>query len=153
MSILPERCPTTKQKGREHEQIQKTIAHDLALRVSHCVGAKISLPGDGGEDKRGGEVGQRVQTVHLLYFVLAATTFCVKLIFIATSNWHSVRRKLSVVNSANVRFDPFYPFMIFIATSNWHSVRQKLSVVNSANVRFDPFYEMKGSDAACKEEF
>ena len=56
MSILSERCPTTKQKGREHEQIQKTIAYDLALRVPHRVGAKISLPGDGGEDKRGGGV-------------------------------------------------------------------------------------------------
>ena len=56
MSILSERCPTTKQKGREHEQIQKTIAYDLALRVPHRVGAKVSLPGDGGEDKRGGGV-------------------------------------------------------------------------------------------------
>ena len=56
MSILSERCPTTKQKGREHEQIQKTIAYDLALRVPHRVGAKISLPGDGGEDKRGSGV-------------------------------------------------------------------------------------------------
>jgi hypothetical protein len=56
MSILSERYPTTNQKGREHEQIQKTIAYDLALRVSHRVGAKISLSGAGGEDKRGGGV-------------------------------------------------------------------------------------------------
>jgi hypothetical protein len=53
MSILSERCPTTKQKGKEHEQIQETIAYDLALRVSHRLGAKISLPGDGGEAERG----------------------------------------------------------------------------------------------------
>jgi hypothetical protein len=56
MGILSERCPTTNQKGREHEQIQETIAYDLALRVPHRVGAKISLPGDGREDKRGGGV-------------------------------------------------------------------------------------------------
>jgi hypothetical protein len=53
MSTLSERCPTTKQKGKEHEQIQKAIAYDLALRASHRAGAKISLPGDGWEDKRG----------------------------------------------------------------------------------------------------
>jgi hypothetical protein len=56
MSILSERCPTTKQKGKEHEQIQKVIAYDLALRVPHSVGAKISLSGNGWEDKRGGGV-------------------------------------------------------------------------------------------------
>ena len=56
MSILSERCPTTKQKGKEHEQIQKAIAYDLALRVSHRMSAKISLPGDGWEDKRGSGV-------------------------------------------------------------------------------------------------
>jgi hypothetical protein len=42
MSILSERCPTTKQKGKEHEQIQEAIAYDMALRVPHCVGAEIS---------------------------------------------------------------------------------------------------------------
>src|SRR5271168_2948032 len=56
MSILSERCPTTKQKGKEHEQIQKVIAYDLALRVPHSVGAKISLPGDGWKGQRGGGV-------------------------------------------------------------------------------------------------
>ena len=56
MSIFSERCPTTKQKGKEHEQIQKAIAYDLALRVPHRVGAKISLPGDGWKGKRGSGV-------------------------------------------------------------------------------------------------
>ena len=56
MSILSERCPTTKQKGKEHEQIQETIAYNLALRVPHRVGAKIPLPGDGGEGQRGGGI-------------------------------------------------------------------------------------------------
>ena len=56
MSILSERCPTTKQKGKEHEQIQEAIAYDMALRVPHSVGAKISFPGDGGEGERGSGV-------------------------------------------------------------------------------------------------
>jgi len=56
MSTLSERCPTTKQKGKEHEQIQEAIAYDLALRVPHRVGAEISLPGDGGEGERGSGV-------------------------------------------------------------------------------------------------
>jgi hypothetical protein len=43
-------CLHNPTKGKEHEQIQEIIAHDLALRVSHRVGAKISVSGDARED-------------------------------------------------------------------------------------------------------
>jgi hypothetical protein len=47
-------CLHNQTKGKEHEQIQEIIAHDLALRVSHRVGAKISVSGDAREDQRRG---------------------------------------------------------------------------------------------------
>ena len=56
MKILSERCPTTKQKGKEHEQIQKVIAYDPALRVPHHLGAKIPVSGDAGKGERGSGV-------------------------------------------------------------------------------------------------
>src|SRR5665213_3912096 len=49
---------------------------------------------------------ERGQTVTSAYFVLEATTFCVEMILNTASNSHSVRRKLSVSNGANVRFVP-----------------------------------------------
>jgi len=47
-------CLHNQTKGKEHEQIQEIIAHDLALRVSHRMGAKISVSGDAREDQRRG---------------------------------------------------------------------------------------------------
>ena len=44
-SILGLCCLHNQTKGKEHEQIQKIITHDLALRISHRVGAKISWKG------------------------------------------------------------------------------------------------------------
>jgi hypothetical protein len=54
--ILSLCCLHNQTKGKEHEQIQEIIAHDLALRISHRVGAKISVSGDAREDQRGGGI-------------------------------------------------------------------------------------------------
>src|SRR5215831_16773434 len=56
MCNLSERCPHNEQKGQTHELIQTTVAYNLALRVPHCVGAKIPLSGSAREDQRGGGV-------------------------------------------------------------------------------------------------
>jgi len=37
---------------KKHEQIQKVIAYDMALRISHCLGAKIPVSGDAGKGER-----------------------------------------------------------------------------------------------------
>jgi hypothetical protein len=43
-------CLQSQTKGKEHEQIQEIVAHDLALRVLPRVGAKISVSGDAREE-------------------------------------------------------------------------------------------------------
>jgi hypothetical protein len=35
-----ERCPHNEMKGRSYEQIQAHVAHDMALRILHCLDAK-----------------------------------------------------------------------------------------------------------------
>jgi hypothetical protein len=47
-------CLHDQTKGKEHEQLQKTVTYDLALRAPHRLGAKISVSGTAREDQRGG---------------------------------------------------------------------------------------------------
>ena len=50
------RCPHNETKGKNYEQIQANVAHDMALRISHCLDAKISVSGAAREGQRGGGV-------------------------------------------------------------------------------------------------
>jgi hypothetical protein len=50
------RCPHNETKGKNYEQIQANVAHGLALRISHCLDAKVAVWGAAREGQRGGGV-------------------------------------------------------------------------------------------------
>jgi len=50
------RCPHNETKGKNYEQIQANVTHDMALRVSHCLDAKVPVSGAAREGQRGGGV-------------------------------------------------------------------------------------------------
>jgi hypothetical protein len=50
------RCPHNETKGKNYEQIQTNVAHDLALRISHWLDAKVPVSGAAREGQRGGGV-------------------------------------------------------------------------------------------------
>jgi len=50
------RCPHNETKGKNYEPIQGNVAHDMALRISHCMDAKASVSGNAREgERRGGD--------------------------------------------------------------------------------------------------
>ena len=52
--LLSRRCPHNVKKGTKHEQVQESIACDLALSIPPGVGSEISVPGIAGADRAGG---------------------------------------------------------------------------------------------------
>jgi hypothetical protein len=54
MRVLSERCPHNVKKGNEHEQIQKSIACNLALSIPRRMGTEVPVQSASRGDRKGG---------------------------------------------------------------------------------------------------